>query len=1078
MMNYSLRFRRTAGRCEQVLLSLLLVLQLLTPTTLAAVPSLEASSAASTEASTLPTTPVEQDAFEPLLAPLEAPARAGSSLDAPSYGQISLVKFVSLANGCMGGMALDSAGAVWSFGYNLYGELGIGGTVSSVEGVTTPNYYGGMRRIPYFANNGVKIVEIGASYETRYALGSDGVVYAWGQGGAGAMGNGTTTGTNNTPAPVPGLPPIAHIYASDSYLDQASCMALAKDGTLWAWGYNASGQLGLGTTGNVTNPQQVPLSSDFVTGTRQVVKVAVGRTASALIDDRGDLWMAGSDSSGQQGNGPGISSSTSYVMMNRSLSGMAQVIDVDVSYTALQNTSDRVVAADTDGNAWEWGTTFGDGAAAATMVTKQTPQKIVVDPAAAAAVGYEPKAVAVTSSEMVGYFIDQHGRPWSWGSGYYFGFGREGGYTVSNVEIIKSTAAQQRPDIIGDGDTQASDTSAKYPRYLVDYVAPDGVLVTTANSKTASALRGYGFNDLHPTIYDEKYMMKDANGNVLDADGNPLIYATTATMNGVSGLTVGYYYRSSGGATNTISSPATRGIPATNPEDARWINLAFLPVPFVAQFDVSLSAYSFIDADGNLFKWGNDGSGAIGWGWDYNSKYDQNGNLTSGLYDRYTYEVMYMRGAPTIDLASLNLDMEDLAKIYQDPATGLAEGNLAQLNIHVPATQNNAALQANVHSDVTSLKYVIVPYDESDPNFSVNLSVMSYEQFMALYDASADALKGELLTVPLASGTQAQDYSFDINIPVNGRLIVFETTDRYVDAGGGAREYENMDYVGVGLTVDNVYTPVTLQHQGVGTDVAGATTTLYQPTNNNVVKTNNDSAQTGKLFDATLYGVPLDANGQVITSPTYGYDTVNIASYEAVGDVGLPSGIKPYWKFSQPQAQQVSKTLSDASYVQPHFVQIFDYEQDLDYWSEVSGTKTWVDANDSAGKRPDSITLALNQYERDPGTGAKGAFISTVTSATVTPDAQGDWVFNFGYQMSYEYTYEIVEGAAPGYQTTITYPNLLVGPSTNEDLTGVSIVNALIQHSLTKTVSAPGNVDGKYHVGDELTYTITAINDS
>lgn len=975
----------------------------------------------------------------------------GDPNDAGSFGQISLVKFVKLANGCMGGIALDTSGRVWTFGYNLYGDLGIGKTNSQ------QSYYGGMKRIPYFISSNIEIVEIGATYETRFALSSDGKVYAWGHGAAGEMGNGSTTSANNTPAQVTGLPEIAHIFSSDSYLGNGACFALATDGTLWAWGYNTYGQLGLGNTTSQSTPKKVPLDSGFTSGARKIVKVSLGRTSAHLVDDQGDLWTTGNDAYGQQGNGAGTVNYTSFTKMDRSSFGNAKIIDVDTSYVALQNISDRVVAADENGNAWEWGSTYGDGGAANTRIEKHTPQKITLSSSATAAYGYTPLATSVTSSEMVGTFIDQHGRPWSWGSGYYFGFGREGHYGAAggaNTERISSTAAQQRPDIIGDGDTQYQSTDAKTPVY-------------TGGTKLAGTTFGYGFNTLHPTIYDEKYMLRDDSGYVLDIEGNRIKYASATTVDGVGGLTRGMYYRVDG--SGKVISPATTGTPALNPTDALWINLAFEKVPYIIDYDMSLSAYAFIDSDGNLFKWGNDGSGAIAWGWDWEQKYDgtayASSSSTVGLADRYTYEVMYMRGAPTIDIVDLTANLKEWVKVYKDPDTGDVS-NIAEIKLHIPKTVASAELESDVHSDVTELKYVFVPYDTSDPNFVVDNTAMTYTQFMTIYGAADDAHKGSLIDSTIYSTSDEQNLTYEVNVPENGRIIVWAVNDRYVDGPGGTKEYQNINNVNAAFVADNVYTPVSMNHKGVGVYPDDSEGELYAPTTDNVVKTNDDSADTKKPFDETLYGLPLDGNGNVIGAtknsdgsvtidpsamPRYQYDTTEIKSYEAVSDVGLPSGIKPYWKFktyldaanTQLQAQTVSKNMDDVDLLTTGYAHTFYYEQDSDYWTTIEGEKVWEDSNDQIGTRPSSISLTLKQYERNTSTGAQGTFIKDVETITVAPNAQSKWIFSFGSQMSYEYTYRIVETAIPGYTTEIAYPNLVIGGTTNEDLSGVVVTNTL-----------------------------------
>src|SRR5580704_3915382 len=81
------------------------------------------------------------------------------------------------------------------------------------------------------------------------ALLNDGTVRVWGEGNYGELGNGLFGIDSPTPVAVSGLSGVVAI-ARGSYHN----LALLGDGTVRAWGFNAWGQLGDGTTMNRATP--------------------------------------------------------------------------------------------------------------------------------------------------------------------------------------------------------------------------------------------------------------------------------------------------------------------------------------------------------------------------------------------------------------------------------------------------------------------------------------------------------------------------------------------------------------------------------------------------------------------------------------------------------------------------------------------------------------------------------------------------------------------------------------------------------------------------------------------------------
>lgn len=79
-------------------------------------------------------------------------------------------------------------------------------------------------------------------------------------------------------------------------------LAILPDGSLWAWGDNSSGQLGIGYTGGfVTVPTRVGTDTDWV-------DIAAGYKFSLALKSDGTLWAWGYNISGQLGDGTGITS--------------------------------------------------------------------------------------------------------------------------------------------------------------------------------------------------------------------------------------------------------------------------------------------------------------------------------------------------------------------------------------------------------------------------------------------------------------------------------------------------------------------------------------------------------------------------------------------------------------------------------------------------------------------------------------------------------------------------------------------------------------------------------------------------
>ena len=148
---------------------------------------------------------------------------------------------VAVSAGAAFSMALKSNGTVLTWGNNASGQLGNWTfTDSSVP-------------VGVVGVSGVKQVAAGAAFSL--ALLTNGTVKSWGNNASGQLGDGTAPTDHAAAVTVFATSGIAQVSAGFAH-----ALARKATGALRAWGRNASGQLGLGTTVDHTTPVGVPLS--------------------------------------------------------------------------------------------------------------------------------------------------------------------------------------------------------------------------------------------------------------------------------------------------------------------------------------------------------------------------------------------------------------------------------------------------------------------------------------------------------------------------------------------------------------------------------------------------------------------------------------------------------------------------------------------------------------------------------------------------------------------------------------------------------------------------------------------------
>ncbi len=195
------------------------------------------------------------------------------------------VSAVSVSAGDSHSFAIGSDGNLYAWGNNSIGQLGDGTTTSR----NTP--------VQVILPSGVSAVSVAAGNLHSFAISSDGKLYAWGDNGVGQLGDGTTT-DRNTPVQV--FLPIGVSVVSVA-AGSFHSLAIGSDGKLYAWGQNGAGELGDGTRTGRNTPVQVILPS----GVSAVSVAAAGRHSLAIGSD-GKLYAWGLNNFGQLGDGTTI----------------------------------------------------------------------------------------------------------------------------------------------------------------------------------------------------------------------------------------------------------------------------------------------------------------------------------------------------------------------------------------------------------------------------------------------------------------------------------------------------------------------------------------------------------------------------------------------------------------------------------------------------------------------------------------------------------------------------------------------------------------------------------------------------
>jgi len=270
-----------------------------------------------------------------------------------------------------GALAVNTSNTVYGWGLNSNQQINAAGISSPVQLGTSSWTF------------------VGASFYSSAAIDVTGRLFAWGWNPYGQLGD-LTIINKSSPTLVSG--PSSTSWSAVS-LGGYTTYAITNQGRLYAWGYNASGQVGDLTTVNKSSPVLVsgPVSASWSA-------VSAGNEYAIALRTNGSLWTWGENGSGQLGNGSTVDTSSPVN------------IGTFASWSVITTGEVQSLAITSVGRLYAWGNNSFGQLGDLTTVSKSTPV-LVSGPAATSwsAVGGSMRTpVAITRSGLL--------YAWGWNS--------------------------------------------------------------------------------------------------------------------------------------------------------------------------------------------------------------------------------------------------------------------------------------------------------------------------------------------------------------------------------------------------------------------------------------------------------------------------------------------------------------------------------------------------------------------------------------------------------------------------------------------------------------------------------------
>jgi alpha-tubulin suppressor-like RCC1 family protein len=302
-----------------------------------------------------------------------------------------LTEAIAIDGGQDFSLALKANGTLWTWGTNGYGQLGDNTYVR--------------KTVPTQLITPTDVISISGGYTYTLALKSDGKIWSWGNNIYGALGDDTVI-TRPYPVNVKNLN-LGIVVNPKVGASCFSTFVLKKNGTVWAWGHNQYGDLGINTW---QDRYKLPVQTLLLT---DVISIVPGTYHALALKSDGTVWAWGNNQYGQLGQGPGDFQDRRFPVQ---VPGLTNVVTISTGFY-------HSMAIKADGTTWIWGRNDTGQLGDNTSTNNPTPTMLNLD-----------NVVDIAGGFFHTLAVKADGSVWTWGLNDYGQLG-DGTYNSHYIPV-------------------------------------------------------------------------------------------------------------------------------------------------------------------------------------------------------------------------------------------------------------------------------------------------------------------------------------------------------------------------------------------------------------------------------------------------------------------------------------------------------------------------------------------------------------------------------------------------------------------------------------------------------------------